>query len=74
MNKELGWRKGREHSLFVCACSALEGRVQGSMGRRKVCLKGGQNKAEGKQWALWTWGQGQASFSGVGMGTRLSSQ
>lgn len=67
------WHGKRKHFRFflMCICSVLgANRVPGSVGRRESCPKSGQEKAKGKQWAIWTLGQEQAIFSGGGMGAR----
>lgn len=61
----MAWKEETFQIFLVCVCSVLgANRVQGSVGRTESCPKSGQEKAEGKQWAIWTLGQGQASFSG----------
>ena len=41
------WPRGREHSIFFGACSGSG--PSRDKGRREICLKCGQDKAEGKQ-------------------------
>ena len=60
MWRSSGWPQGRGCSGLSDVYSGLGPRR--GQGRREVCLKCGQDKAEGKQRALWTWGQGHSQF------------